>query len=135
MYADRRIDHVIGVTKHQWRGLAGIRGNEKRDNGCRVTGFMEILQVQCVVPHLVDGGGIKSRLAHLELDYEEDSLSEKDAIDATPHPRNVEFEVKHRVEPQKLHAEKINLIVPRSALSLPELVVVAVIREVSNDAL
>jgi hypothetical protein len=56
-----------------------LSSHEDRDNRSGVTGFVKILQIQCVVPYLIHCDAVKSGLANLEL-HDEDHRTNEDEV-------------------------------------------------------
>ena len=69
-----------------------LGSDEDWDNRSRMTRFVEILQVQRVVPHLIQRGAIERRLANFELHNEDHGADEDDGVDAASHSRDVELQ-------------------------------------------
>ncbi len=54
--------------------------------------FVEILQVECVVPNLVNRGAVKAFFSDFEFDHKDNRPNNKDSIDPAPHPRDIELQ-------------------------------------------
>lgn len=52
-----------------------------------MAGFMEVLQVKCIVPNLVYRVGREMTFANFKFQYEYNRLYEQDDIDSSPHSR------------------------------------------------
>ena len=74
-------------------GVAGgcIGSDENWNDGNCVASLVKILEIQCVVPYLVDSSPVKGFFPDLELHSKHDGPNEQNGVDATPHARNTEF--------------------------------------------
>ena len=70
----------------------GARGEQNRDNRSGVAGLVEILQVQPIIPNLVQGCTVKKDVAHLELDDENNLIDQENGIDSPTHARDAELQ-------------------------------------------
>ncbi len=66
--------------------------------------FVEVLEVERVVPHLVDRRTVEGLGADLELDDEHQGLDDQHHVDTTADAGDVELEVDGAVEAVKLGA-------------------------------
>jgi hypothetical protein len=84
---------VWGKLKiHCW-GRRCLRGDQERDDWGFMTGFMEVLEIQRVVPDLIDCAPLETRLADFEFDDKYHRTAHEYGIDSSTHSGNVEFEV------------------------------------------
>ena len=89
---DRLVKFVGIWVKIDSRTFSCLCGNENRDNRSVMARLVKILQVEPVVPHLIDGRPVERFLSNLEFDREYDRSHHENDIDASPHSRNVELE-------------------------------------------
>src|SRR5690606_34370903 len=68
-------------------------GHEKRHQTRLVAGFVEILQVQRVVPNLIPSGSRESFFSNLELDHKHNMANRDHGVDAFAEPRYCKFKV------------------------------------------
>ena len=87
--------------------------HENGHNRSVVARLVKILEVQPVIPDLIDRRTIKRFLADLKFDCEDHRPNHENGIDASAHPRNVELEEDGSREASELRAEKFDLREPR----------------------
>lgn len=92
---NRAIDMVIVGVKFRRSRFRSLRSDKDRYNRGGMTGFVEVLQIQSIVPHLIHGGPLEYPLAHFELDDEDDRTNQENRINPSAHTRNAELQ-KHR---------------------------------------
>ena len=69
MNLNRVIDLVAIDLESQLRGFSSSGGDKNRNNRYRMAAFVKILEVQGIIPHLIDRGALKYAFAHFELDH------------------------------------------------------------------
>lgn len=74
-----------------------------------MTRRMEVLQVQCVIPHLINRCAVESHFSDLEFDYKYNGPNQQNGVDSTPHSWNVEFQEQRAVQANKMTPKKVNL--------------------------
>ncbi len=79
--------------------------------------LVKILEVQPVIPHLIDGRTIERFLADFEFDCEDHRPDNENGIDTPSHSRNVELEEDGSGETDELRAQKFDLREPCVSLS------------------
>lgn len=87
--------------------------DENRGDRSIVTRLVKVLEIERVIPHLIDRSFTVQRLAHFELDGEHDAGSQEDHVDAPPHAGDAEFEIDRALEGAQPFAQKIDLNEPR----------------------
>lgn len=90
--------------------------NENRKNLCVVAGAVEVLEIEGVVPYLIDIVPEELPLADLKFDRENQSSGYDDRVDATAEAGDVELHEDVPVEPGDGIAEYLNRLRPRPAL-------------------
>src|SRR5262249_14060970 len=80
--------------------------------------LVEILQVQSVVPNLINGGTIECVFSYLELNRKHYRSDEQYSINSTPHSWNVEFQEQATGKSAEVGAQEFNLGGPRIFLGL-----------------
>ena len=81
------------VARRQFIRLPS-RGHQHGDDGQGVAGFVEVLGVERVLPHLVAGGGGCVLLPYLELEDDDAAGQQQHGVGAQAHAGDVEFEEK-----------------------------------------
>ena len=81
-----------------------------------MTGLVEILEVQRVVPRLVDRGSVKRRPSNLKFDDENNWANQENGIDPAPHARNCEFQEQPPAQTNETRLQEVNLRIPRITL-------------------
>ena len=100
--------------------LPGAGWHQHGKDRAGMAGFVEVLQVERIVFHLLDRGGIKPCLAILELDHENRRIDRHNSIGALAHARDGKFEPDAELwHPGQCFAQQIDLRQPR--LFLPGL--------------
>ena len=69
MNLNRAIDLVVIGIEFQRRRFISSGGDENGNNRNRMAGFVKILQVQSIIPHLIHCCAIKNVFANFELDH------------------------------------------------------------------
>src|SRR5687767_9003129 len=77
---------------------------------------MEVLQVERVVPHLIDRRAIEQRIANFELQYEYDRTDQQHHINAATHSRDAKFEKDAAGQADEVGLQQPNLLKPRLSL-------------------
>src|ERR1043166_312604 len=93
-----------------------MRGNENRHDWCVVTRAMEVLEIECVVPHLVECLPSVLALSRLELDRKHYSSGNNDSIDPAAKSRHIELEVEVAVDPCERNLQDLDRFFPSAAL-------------------
>ncbi len=83
---------VIGRIEERRLVVIGLRGHKDRQNRRGVAGQVKVLQVERVVPCLIEVMGIELSLAHLELDDEHGRSGDEHRVDPAADSRDVELE-------------------------------------------
>src|SRR5262249_18536387 len=84
---------VISIRlKFYGRAFGRFCRDQNRNNRSVMTRLMKILQVESVIPHLINCRPIECLLTNFELNGEDNRPNHKNDIDAPSHSRNVEFE-------------------------------------------
>src|SRR5258708_2899328 len=83
-----------------------------------MTRFVKILQIEGVVPCLIDRRDVERRRADLELQDEDDAADQQHDIDSSPHTRDAELEENESGQPVKALPQKVDLHHPRITLRL-----------------
>jgi hypothetical protein len=118
-----------GRTPSGWGGLPvrvaalGPRRHEQREDRRVVAREVEVLQVEPVVPGLMQRLGGEPLLAALEFDREDRGSGDDDGVDPAAETGNVELEVEPAGQPTERCAEEIDLHLPSGALHRLERVV------------
>jgi len=117
----KRSVHAIIVAAAAEEGLLGHRAGRNQDR-CHLecmAGFVEVLQVKCVIPDLIDRSAVELRLTYLELDHEDDVINHHHRIDPLAYTRHHEFEKEVATPPEGWQGflEQSYLIIPGIALS------------------
>jgi hypothetical protein len=94
-YLNRPVNLVIVHEKADGRGVRRTSCDQNWHDRNEVTRFVKVLQVECVIPDLVNRRSIKRRFANLKLDDKNHCTHDEDNIDSTAHARNVELQ-EHR---------------------------------------
>jgi hypothetical protein len=66
-----------------------------------MTAFVEVLQIECIVPRLVEVVAMMLRFPRLELDGKYDATTDEGDVNPTPESGNVELEINVTVHPLK----------------------------------
>lgn len=74
--------------------------------------FVEVLEIERVVPDLVDRGPVEGLGADLELDDEHHGLDDQHYVDTTTDAGDVELEVDGAGEALQLRTQNLNLLLP-----------------------
>jgi hypothetical protein len=74
-------------TRRSWEQAAKFRGNEYGRDVFIVTGLVEVLQIQCIVPNLVDGVRREEFFVDFELHYKDYSVDYYNDIDSLAQTR------------------------------------------------
>ena len=82
-----------------------------------MTRLVKILQVESVVPNLIDRGPIERLLANFEFNGEDHWSDHENDINASAHSRYVELEEDRSCEAIHLGLKKVDLYEPSSGLS------------------
>jgi hypothetical protein len=82
-----------------------------------MAGFVEILQVQSVIPYLIHCCALKHRFAHFELDYQNSRPDKQYRVDSTAHAWNVELEKQRTRQTKEAVLQEPNLRDPSIPLS------------------
>lgn len=69
----------------------GLSGHKNRENYAVMAGAVEILEVQRIVPRLVDGVAVELLFADLELDGKDHSVRQNDGVHPAAKAWNVEL--------------------------------------------
>jgi len=77
-----------------------------------VTGLVEVLEVERVIPHLVARRPVEGGRADLELDHQDDPRQQHHRVHPAPHPRDGELEEEMAGEPLKRAAQDRDLRAP-----------------------
>jgi hypothetical protein len=78
--------------------------------------FVKILQIQSVVPDLIECGAVKGLLPDLEFNGKNDWAYQDNCVNPTAHARNGEFEEQAPLQSLKAGAENVDLFDPRIRL-------------------
>jgi hypothetical protein len=81
-----------------------------------MAGLMEVLQVEPVVPCLVEGVRRKALLTALELKREDRRTGHQSRINATSQARHVEFQEERPIDVGEYHSKDADLFFPGAAL-------------------
>ncbi len=92
MNQDRSVHKIAVRAQFNGRRFGGPGDDENRNNRRRMTGRMEVLQIQPIIPNLINRGAIKYGLADLELQNEHNRADQKHDINPPPHPGDTEFQ-------------------------------------------
>lgn len=89
---DWAMNPVVVAMQGGFRCAGCGGGDEDRDDWKRVTGLVEVFQIERVIPDLVECGAVEGFFADFEFDDEHDAADEEHSIDAAAHAWDVEFE-------------------------------------------
>src|SRR5262249_43161565 len=87
-------------------------GDENGENGRRMAGFVEILQIQCIIPYLIHCSPVKGNLTYLEFKDEYNRLDKKNGIDPPAHARDAELQMDCPLQTNEVGLEQANLLDP-----------------------
>ena len=101
MKQQRFCDAILSKLQ-AWNGRrARFRCDKHRDNSHSVAALVKILEVECVVPNLLNSADTEFRSTHLELNDKDYRSRQHYGVDAPPHARNVEFQEDRPIDPVK----------------------------------
>ena len=84
---------LVGISlKLDRRTFVCFGCHENRDDRCLVTRFMEILEIQGVIPNLINRRPVECGFPNLELDHKHNRSDQQNRIYPSPHPRNIELQ-------------------------------------------
>src|SRR5437764_2731049 len=83
-----------------------------------MTALMKVLQIERVIPNLIDRRAIERTCANLELNHENDAGNQQHDINPPSHPRNAELKEDRAAQSAKALAQELNLRHPRIPLRL-----------------
>ena len=96
----------------------GFRGNQNWRYGRVVAGFVEIFQVERIIPHLVQRIGFEANLSDFEFQDENHRAYEQDDINPLTHARDGVFEVDLACIAQQRLFENGDFLLPGPSLGL-----------------
>jgi hypothetical protein len=82
---------------------------------------MEVLEVECIVPGLIVSVERESSVAALELNGNDRRSTDDHRVDSAPEARHIELEEDPAVETRQGIAENVDLLLPRTQLTLFQL--------------
>src|SRR5947209_6216465 len=97
-------------------GCTGAGCEQNRDNRSSMAGLVEVLQVQSIIPHLVQSGTVKNDVPYLELDDENNPVDQENGVDAPTHARDAELHKDGAGQPAELALQQADLFQPGISL-------------------
>ena len=94
----------------------GVRRDEDRQNRRLVTRLVEVLEIERIVPSLVQVVPVVIDRAALELDREHGRAGDPDRIDSTPEAGDIELQKQRSDAAHQGSLENVDLASPRIAL-------------------
>src|SRR5687767_953371 len=100
-------------------GLASVTlgGDKYGQDGQSLAGEVKVLQVECVVPHLIEIVGVDASLTNLKLDHEHRGPANDNRINAATDSRDVKLEENASVDVGQRGFEDCDLTHPGVSLS------------------
>ncbi len=115
-----RLERAANAVCVRWAPSAirphGPGGTKDRENWRLVARLVEILQIEPVVPRLLEVRPQVSGGPDLELDRDDDTLRNEHGVDPLPEARDVELEVDPARGTQEGRAQNRQLVLPRARL-------------------
>ena len=96
----------------------GLRRHKNRNYRYFMTRRVEVLQIEPVVPDLINGASIKSFRTNLELQHKDDWPNKQYRIDPCAHSRDVELQQNRSINPLETGFQKPDLCYPGISLCL-----------------
>ena len=109
VFVANKVEHVA-----LWR----IGRHEDGDKGASMASFVEILEVECIIPYLSNVGSLEAPLVDFKLQDKYNSINEDDGINASPQAGDVVFKVNTpsaRILFQNI-LQQVNFFLPRVSL-------------------
>src|SRR5690606_19759462 len=100
------------------RACCGAGSHEDGDNLSIAATAVKILQVQRIVPSLIDVSGVESHRADLEFDGHDDVAGKHYSINAVADTRDGELEEEMSVSAAQRRLQQLDLFKPRGLLFL-----------------
>ena len=70
---------------------------------------MEVLQIQSVVPYLINRRTVERFFSYLEFNYKHNGTNQHNGVDSPTHPWNIEFQEQRTIQTNETTPKKFNL--------------------------
>src|SRR5439155_17175280 len=92
MDRNRTINLILVRVQPHWRRLGSAGGDQDRDERDRMACLMKILQIQSIIPLLIQRCAVKGLFPDLELNNKHHGSNQEHCINAPPHSWNVKLQ-------------------------------------------
>ena len=112
----RPVDSIVIRDKHNRRRCTRSRGDENGNERRQMARLVKVLQVERIIPNLVDRSAIERAIADLKLQYEDDRVDQENGVNPPAHPGYAELQEERAIQSHELALQQADLFQPGVSL-------------------